>query len=218
MGPVRPPLPTRATTPRRLPDLVLTVEGQVIDPLRARRLSQLAHLPVTCGETAVRVGPLLGPQASLCVTCLGLWEREADPDWPNLATQLRTLPAPVMESLLSQQAAALAVRAATDVLTGRGPIWLGRSVELSALDPVGLERLWDPHPECVCSQVTGAPPSEAPDPAPAQPGDQEAEAPGAVSGTPGTPGTVPRPTGPALSPGPGAPGAPSAQPGRTPGA
>ena len=229
-------LGVRTTTPRRLPDLVLTVEGQVIDPLRARRLSQLAHLPVTCGETAVRVGPLLGPQASLCVTCLGLWEREADPDWPNLATQLRTLPAPVMESLLSQQAAALAVRAATDVLTGRGPIWLGRSVELSALDPVGLERLWDPHPECVCSQVTEAPPSQAPDPAPAQPGDQEAEAPGAVSGaasappgTPGTPGAVsdapgtpgeaaPRPTELALSPGPDAPGAPSAQPGRTPGA
>lgn len=219
-------LGVRTTTPRRLPDLVLTVEGQVIDPLRARRLSQLAHLPVTCGETAVRVGPLLGPQASLCVTCLGLWEREADPDWPNLATQLRTLPAPVMESLLSQQAAALAVRAATDVLTGRGPIWLGRSVELSALDPVGLERLWDPHPECVCSQVTEAPPSQAPDPAPAQPGDQEAEAPGAVSGAasappdaPGTPGAAaPRPTEPALSPGPGAPGAPSAQPGRTPGA
>ena len=170
------------------------------------------------------------------MTCLGLWEREADPDWPNLATQLRTLPAPVMESLLSQQAAALAVRAATDVLTGRGPIWLGRSVELSALDPVGLERLWDPHPECVCSQVTEAPPSQAPDPAPAQPGDQEAEAPGAVSGaasappgTPGTPGAVsdapgtpgaaaPRPTELALSPGPDAPGAPSAQPGRTPGA
>ena len=227
-------LGVRTTTPRRLPDLVLTVEGQVIDPLRARRLSQLAHLPVTCGETAVRVGPLLGPQASLCVTCLGLWEREADPDWPNLATQLRTLPAPVMESLLSQQAAALAVRAATDVLTGRGPIWLGRSVELSALDPVGLERLWDPHPECVCSQVTEAPPSEAPDPAPARPGDQEAEAPGTAPGTasappdapgtPGTPGTVSDapdavpPTVPALSPGPGAPGAPSAQPGRTPGA
>ena len=102
---------------RARPDLVITLEPHVIEPLRARRLAQegLAHLPVLVREVSVRVGPVLG-DGGLCATCLDLWERDADPCWPALATQMRTLPAPLLERLLAHQAAVLAARAAIEVL------------------------------------------------------------------------------------------------------
>lgn len=105
------------TALRTRPDLVITLEPHVIEPLRARRLAQegLAHLPVLVREVSVRVGPVLG-DSGLCSTCLDLWERDADPCWPALATQMRTLPPPPLERLLAHQAAVLAARAAIEVL------------------------------------------------------------------------------------------------------
>ncbi|BDA63472.1 helix-turn-helix domain-containing protein [Actinomyces bowdenii] len=153
------------------PDLVITVEPHVIDPLRARRLAQegLAHLPVLVREVSVRVGPVLGEE--VCATCLDLWERDADPCWPALATQMRTLAEPEVERLLAHQAAALAARAAIDALmdsaspspgagaaapqdrSGEHLPWGRHSIELSGTDPLGLRRRWPPHPECLCAAL-----------------------------------------------------------------
>ncbi|MBO3724879.1 hypothetical protein J5X07_07535 [Actinomyces bowdenii] len=161
-----PAVRTRAGLGAR-PDLVVAVEPHVIDPLRARRLAQegLAHLPVLVREVSVRVGPVLGE--GLCATCLDLWERDADPCWPALATQMRTLAAPEIERLLAHQAAALAARAAIDALldsAGASPAapqdgsgerlpWSRHSIELSGTDPLGLRRRWQPHPECLCAAL-----------------------------------------------------------------
>ncbi|MDO5064902.1 MAG: helix-turn-helix domain-containing protein [Actinomyces bowdenii] len=166
------------------PDLVITVEPHVIDPLRARRLAQegLAHLPVLVREVSVRVGPVLGEE--VCATCLDLWERDADPCWPALATQMRTLAEPEVERLLAHQAAALAARAAIDALmdsaspspgagaaapqdrSGEHLPWGRHSIELSGTDPLGLRRRWPPHPECLCAAL---PPSPSQEPAPSCP-------------------------------------------------
>ncbi|WP_238994438.1 MULTISPECIES: thiamine biosynthesis protein ThiF [unclassified Actinomyces] len=168
-----PQVRTRAPLDRS-PDVVLTLDGHVIDPVCARDLARagVTQLPVVVREVSVRVGPLVTEDSPVCTTCLDLWERDADPSWPSLATQLRLLPAPVMERLLLHQAAALAARAVVDVITGRGDLWEGRSVELTAAEPVGTERRWHPHPECLCQRVT----------------DGEAHADAAAPGTTGTAG------------------------------
>ena len=149
---IRMPLGTR-------PHLVITVEGHLVEPRRARGLSVagIAHLPVVVREVSVRVGPLLAPGRPPCATCLDLWERDADPQWPAVATQLRLLDPPRSEALLVHQAAALAARAITDALTGRERWWSGRSVEVSGAEAMGVERLWHPHPECLCGVLDTAP-------------------------------------------------------------
>ena len=78
-----PPVRTRMPL-GTLPDLVVTVEGHLIEPVRARGLSVagVAHLPVVVREVSVRVGPLLAPGSPPCATCLDLRERDADPQWP----------------------------------------------------------------------------------------------------------------------------------------
>ena len=113
-----PPVRTRMPL-GTLPDLVVTVEGHLIEPVRARGLSVagVAHLPVVVREVSVRVGPLLAPGSPPCATCLDLRERDADPQWPAVATQLRLLAPPPTETLLLHQAAALAARAVTEVLS-----------------------------------------------------------------------------------------------------
>lgn len=137
------------------PALAVTCDGHLVEPIRARALAQagVVHLPVLVREVSVRVGPVLNTGEAACAFCLDLWELDADRSWPAVATQLRLLAAPVTEGLLLHQAAALAARAVTDVLTGRGDRWQGRSVELTATEPVGLERAWPRHPACLCAAL-----------------------------------------------------------------
>lgn len=141
-----------------IPDLTLTLDPHVIDPVRARALAQAGarHLPVTLREVSVRVGPLFEPDRPVCHDCLDLWEADADACWPAIATQARLLPEPVLERLLLHQCAALAVRAALDCLGDAPDRWRAVSTELSADEPLGVERRWSPHPRCLCSQTSRA--------------------------------------------------------------
>ena len=169
-----PALRTRAPL-RTRPDVMVTVDAHVVEPLLARRLAQegIIHLPVVVGEAGVRVGPVLGGGGP-CSTCLELWERDADPCWPALATQMRTLPMPDVEHLVLHESAALAARAVVDTLLGQAPPvedaaggcggtgdptggsalwWAMHSVEVDGRDPLGRRRAWQRHPECLCSQL-----------------------------------------------------------------
>ena len=141
-----------------IPDLTLTLDPHVIDPVRARTLAQAGarHLPGTLREVSVRVGPLFEPDRPVCHDCLDLWEADADACWPAIATQARLLPEPVLERLLLHQCAALAVRAALDCLGDAPDRWRAVSTELSADEPLGVERRWSPHPRCLCSQTSRA--------------------------------------------------------------
>ncbi|TFH51605.1 hypothetical protein E4J66_11305 [Actinomyces viscosus] len=177
-----PAVRTRAPL-RTRPDVMVTVDAHVVEPLLARRLAQedVVHLPVVVGEAGVRVGPVLG-RGGLCSTCLDLWERDADPCWPALATQMRTLPMPDVEHLALHEAAALTARAVIDTLLGRtGAVdgaaeaaddatanrpeaggalgsgsdawWATHSVEVTGQEPLGRARSWERHPECLCSRL-----------------------------------------------------------------
>ena len=170
-----PALRTRAPL-RTRPDVMVTVDAHVVEPLTARRLAQedVIHLPVVVGEAGVRIGPVLGGDG-LCSTCLNLWEKDADPCWPALATQMRTLSMPDVAHLVLHEAAALTARAVIDTLLGRralpldvaagdvdhvsGPAersaawWATHSVEVTGQEPLGRQRSWKRHPECLCSQL-----------------------------------------------------------------
>ena len=166
-------------------DAILTVGGtgitsrdltpEATEPLLARRLAQedVVHLPVVVGEAGVRIGPVLGGGGP-CSTCLELWERDADPCWPALATQMRTLPMPDVEHLVLHEAAASTARAVIDTLIGQesrgngtqdetepggeksedsAAWWSTHSVEVTGREPRGRHRAWERHPECLCSQL-----------------------------------------------------------------
>lgn len=134
------------------PDLTVSIATGATDLVQERRLQQedLSHLLVTVRETGVEVGPLVVPGRTPCGMCLEMWRRDADPAWPTLTLQLRSVPRPALESLLAEQCAALAARMVLDALTSRGRAWWGTSVELTAVDPLGAERRWEPHPDCGC--------------------------------------------------------------------
>ncbi|WP_257210284.1 thiamine biosynthesis protein ThiF [Actinomyces ruminis] len=142
-----PAVRTRAPLDLR-PDVVVSLHGHVVDPIRSRDLARagITHLPVLVREVTVRVGPLVTEQSAVCTTCLDLWERDADPCWPALATQLRLLPAPVLERLLLHQAAALAARAVIDVVTGRGPLWRDTAWNCPQPSPRGWSGTGSPTP------------------------------------------------------------------------
>ena len=169
-----PALRTRAPL-RTRPDVMVTVDAHVVEPLLARRLAQedVVHLPVVIGEAGVRIGPVLGGGVP-CSTCLELWERDADPCWPALATQMRTLPMPDVEHLVLHEAAASTARAVIDTLIGQessgngtqdgtepggeksedsAAWWSTHSVEVTGQEPRGRQRSWERHPECLCSQL-----------------------------------------------------------------
>ena len=169
-----PALRTRAPL-RTRPDVMVTVDAHVVEPLLARRLAQedVVHLPVVVGEAGVRIGPVLGGGGP-CSTCLELWERDADPCWPALATQMRTLPMPDVEHLVLHEAAASTARAVIDTLIGQesrgngtqdetepggeksedsAAWWSTHSVEVTGQEPRGRQRSWERHPECLCSQL-----------------------------------------------------------------
>lgn len=140
---------------RQPTDLAVLINSHVIDPVRERALSQdgVAHVVVVCREVTISVGPLFDDAAPVCRTCLELWECDADPCWPAVATQARLLPPPPLEGLLCQQGAVLAARAVLDCLVDNPRAWHGMSVDLSASVPVGQIRRWQPHPQCACSHA-----------------------------------------------------------------
>jgi len=160
---------------RTRPDVMVTVDAHVVEPLLARRLAQegIIHLPVVIGEAGVRIGPVLGGDGP-CSTCLDLWERDADPCWPALATQMRTLAMPDVEHLVLHESAALTARAVIDTVLGHAAginadgddadpgseptgcsatWWATHSVEVTGQEPLGRCRSWERHPECLCSQL-----------------------------------------------------------------
>lgn len=154
-------------------DLVVSIEPHVLDPVRARGVDQaeVAHLPITVHATGVRIGPLLGAGPGPCPTCLGLWETEADPCWPALATQLRTMPAPAPARLVGLQAAATAARTACAVLVSGPEALAGAGAEVSAWSPWPEVRDWAVHPECACHLApdAGVPTALSPAATPARP-------------------------------------------------
>ncbi|MGJ9413653.1 hypothetical protein ACHAAC_13180 [Aeromicrobium sp. CF4.19] len=116
------------------PGLVVHVTGReparsLLEPLVTARLP---HLLVTVLETGVRVGPLVVPGLSPCVSCLDLARGERDPAWPAVLAQLEghhlaTGPTRLHASTVWSVAAA-AAREVWDVARDRRPSTAGGTV------------------------------------------------------------------------------------------
>lgn len=108
------------------------------------------HVPVIISSDAITVGPVIVPGVSACATCLALAQREADPAWAYLVTQLidRLTPPP---ATLFAEAAGLVVRLLREFDASTGT---SRAVTISALRP----RSWSTHQpiaDCGCQSPGG---------------------------------------------------------------
>ena len=93
----------------------------VTDPPRVHDLlaADVPYLPIVVEGSGTVVGPSVFPGATPCTTCINLARTRADPKWPVVATQLRTLPQRRLTMVELETAAALASHALVGLLSGR---------------------------------------------------------------------------------------------------
>ncbi|WP_159808362.1 ThiF family adenylyltransferase [Cellulomonas citrea] len=137
------------------PEVIVVVEGEVADPVRATTLLAygLPHLSVLVREAEVQVGPLVVPGDGPCLRCLDLHRTDADPAWPALLHRLAAAPAnrpgelhvPVLAGVAAHLAAAMVL----GLLDGE-PRRPGLTWQVPLPDAVPRERVWAPHPRCGC--------------------------------------------------------------------
>lgn len=108
------------------------------------------HLVARLAPERVRVGPLVVPGLTPCLTCIDAVLTEADPGWP--ATLLGHGTAPVATSpspLVDWGAAVTAVQARAWLANGTADS-LGCTLELEWAEPITRVRRWRRHPDCGC--------------------------------------------------------------------
>ena len=142
------------------PDLLLVVNCG--EPPRAvfdqARRHGIAHLPVVLDEDRIRVGPLVIPGLTPCLTCLDLHRTDWDRAWPALLPQLgRSRPtAPVLPVPLRYAAAAEVAVEVLAVASGSRPRTAG---QVLALGPEHDARVTWPvafHHGCACALLPAA--------------------------------------------------------------
>lgn len=130
------------------PSPVVLIAHHIVVPAVTADLlrDDVPHLPIVFAGGRVRVGPFVRPGVTACLACDAAHERDADPEWPLLATQLAgRSPAPVPPAL-----AAEAGRVAAHLLRESEPFPVQRSVRLNA---DSAHREWGshrPHAGCHC--------------------------------------------------------------------
>ena len=138
--------------------IAVVVGHFVLDPLlRGTWLRRdIPHLPVIFGDTGVLVGPMIEPGIGPCLYCLELHHRDADPQWPAIASQLLGQRSRAETPVLASEIAALATRMILNRLAGTAhaePSSVRLEAETGALSRRPVTR----HPDCACGVTwTGA--------------------------------------------------------------
>ncbi len=138
----------------RVPDAVVVVEADVVEPARYRRLlgEGVPHLPVVVREADVVVGPLVLPGRSACTGCVARHATDADARWPYLARQLRAREADrPHETTLAAGAAALAAGQVLALVDGARPVAVGAVLEIALPEALPRVRPVQPHAACGCT-------------------------------------------------------------------
>jgi hypothetical protein len=144
------------------PDLLVVVSYGESPRSVYERASLLGidHLPVVLDEDRVRIGPLVRPGRTPCVSCHDLQRTDWDPAWPALLLQLGWRPPllrfSALDPLTSHAAAVEVAAEALAHLDGRPPRTIGRCL---LLGPRHDERTSWPvafHHRCACDLLTAA--------------------------------------------------------------
>ncbi|MCW2829328.1 MAG: hypothetical protein JWP31_20, partial [Aeromicrobium sp.] len=122
-------------------------------------LLRLDHLPVVIDEDQVRIGPLVRPGRTPCMSCHDLHRTDWDPAWPALVHQLGSSVVGRLPSVDPLTAHAAALELAAEVLAhldGRPTRTAGRCLVVGprhdgrASWPVAF------HPSCTCDVLNAA--------------------------------------------------------------
>jgi len=141
------------------PDVAVVVEHRVLRPERYGRLTGdgTPHLPVVVREADVVVGPFVRPGRTPCVRCVEGRRADLDPQWPQLADQLRDPQREVLdveETTLAAVGAAIAASQVLAHLDGLTPRAATACIEIAVPDAVPRLREVVSHPRCGCSDLT----------------------------------------------------------------
>ena len=133
-------------------DLVVIVANHIVAPTEHRRWLQgdVPHLPIVVGEAAITIGPLVEPGATACLHCVSLHQRDRDPAWPAIATQLAHAAPPAHDPLRSAAAVADAARRILRRLRG-DDAGLDAAVRIGGDGAELSSERFAPHPECRCA-------------------------------------------------------------------
>lgn len=138
------------------PDVVVVVEHEAADPLRAVRLMTggVPHLSVVVRAADAVVGPFVRPGRDACLRCLDLHRTDVDPAWPTVLGGLTRrhagTGAPGEVGVLAGACAALAAAQVLALLAGTTPTLCGATAEIALPGLVTRERRWVAHPACGC--------------------------------------------------------------------
>ncbi len=134
------------------PDVVVVVEHEVADPVRALVLvaDEVPHLSVVVRAADATVGPLVRPGTDACLRCLDLHRTDVDPAWPAVRRAAGARPDAGEVGVLAGACASLAAAQVLTLLAGATPRLCGATVELALPDLVASERRWQPHVGCGC--------------------------------------------------------------------
>lgn len=144
------------------PDLLVIVSfGEPARSVYERpALLGVDHLPVVIDEDRVRIGPLVRPGRTPCVSCHDLQRTDWDATWPVLLLQMGRRPPLLrfsgLEPLTSHAAAVEVAAEVLAHLTGRTPRTIGRCL---VVGPGHDERTSWPvafHHRCACDLLSAA--------------------------------------------------------------
>jgi bacteriocin biosynthesis cyclodehydratase domain-containing protein len=152
-----------------LPALAVIVADFVIDPQSHGRWLRhdVPHLPVVCGDSIVRIGPIVEPGLGPCLYCLELHHTDADPTWPAIATQVlgrRVSESASLTPLAVIEATAIAVRmviARLESGSDESSDTSATSIDLDIATGERTARSWQRHPECGCAGLSADLPERA---------------------------------------------------------
>ena len=130
-----------------------------VDPRRAATFMRddVVHLPLALDGGRARIGPVVRPGRTACLTCLDADRRRDDPQWPIVAAQLMGRSRPDVDVALAAEAG----RAARFLLSA--PI--GATTRSLRLDVDSFPRVWElhrPSADCHCRSPAGSATASAP--------------------------------------------------------
>jgi len=152
-------VPTVTTTTPPDPALVVLVDCDTADPVRAATLvsRDVPHLSVVVGEAGTNVGPLVAGPAGPCLRCLDLHRTDDDPQWTEVVTKVAATSGsgPAEVGVVVGLAGHLAAALVLAYLDGaRRPV--PTTWEITVPDPLPRARSWTAHPSCACAHLTSA--------------------------------------------------------------